>query len=204
MCFYMLQKDPIMKVEKRFKAIVNQPSAFLQSDYINGFSHPNIPVIVDRHPQQIETNYSWGLLPAWAKSIDFRKNTLNARIETIHEKPSFKGIVNQRCIMIGTGFYEWRWLDPKGKEKQRYTICGEQELIAFAGIYSHWNNPETGEKLSTVAMLTTQANATMAYIHNHKKRMPIILKESDEAAWLNHELPMEAIAFPYQTNVIGF
>lgn len=200
----MNQKDSIPKVQKRFNAIVQKPELFLQSDEINGFSHPNVPVILDKSPQNIETTYSWGLLPHWAKDDSFRKNTLNARIETVFEKPTFKDVVNQRCIMIGTGFYEWHWLDDKGKSKQKYSIYGEEEIIAFAGLYSHWTNPQTGVRMSTVSMLTTKANATMDYIHNHKKRMPIILKKADELAWLSHELPFEAIAFPYQTNLIAF
>lgn len=203
MCFYMQQKDSIQKVQKRFNAIVKQPEFFLQSETINGFAHPNIPVIIDKNPSLIETTFSWGLLPHWTKDVNFRKNTLNARIETVAEKPSFSDILTQRCIMIGTGFFEWRWLDEKGKQKQKFAIYGEEELISFAGLYSIWTNPLTGEKLSTVTMLTTKANSTMEYVHNHKKRMPIILKKEDEVSWLSHKIPIESIAFPYETRLLA-
>jgi putative SOS response-associated peptidase YedK len=204
MCFYSQQKDPIKKVKKRFNAEVNKPELFLQDNYINGFSHPNIPVILDKNPNLIETDYHWGLLPSWTNEIEFRKNTLNARIETISEKPSFKNYLDNRCLIIATAFYEWHWLDEKGKKKQKYQINSNDEIFTFAGIYNHWTNPATGEIIKTYAMLTTQANATMQYIHNHKKRMPIILQQKDELDWLNSKSNINDFAFPYEANLIGF
>lgn len=204
MCFYSQQKDPIPIVKKRFNAEVNKPELFLQSDYINGFSHPNIPVILDKNPNHIETDYHWGLLPSWTKEIEFRKNTLNAKIETITEKPSFKNYLDNRCLIIATAFYEWHWLDEKGKAKQKYQINSNTEIFTFAGIYNHWTNPETGEVIKTYTMLTTQANKTMQFIHNHKKRMPIILNQKDELDWLNPKSNINDFAFPYEANLIGF
>jgi putative SOS response-associated peptidase YedK len=61
--------------------------------------------------------YSWGLIPNWAKDDSIRKNTLNAKIETIHEKPSFRDVIQHRCLVLIDGFYEWKWLDEKGKHK---------------------------------------------------------------------------------------
>lgn len=204
MCFYMQQKDSIPKVQKRFKAEVIQPDFFLQENVINGFTHPNIPVILDKNPTIIETNYHWGLLPTWAKEIDFRKNTLNAKIETIHEKPSYKNSVHNRCLIIATAFYEWHWLDKKGKVKQKYQINSENEIFTFGGVYNTWTNPANGEILNTFTMVTTQANSTMQYIHNHKKRMPIVLQQKDEMAWLDAKNPIEDFAFPYESMLIGF
>lgn len=204
MCFYSQQKDPIPKVKKRFNAEVNNPKLFLQDDFINGFTHPNIPVILNNNPNLIETDYHWGLLPKWAKNLEFRKNTLNAKIETISEKPSFKNYINNRCLVIATAFYEWHWADEKGKIKQKYQINSTEEIFTFAGIYNHWTNPQTNEILKSYSILTTQANATMEYIHNHKKRMPVILRQKDELDWLNPKSNINDFAFPYEVNLIGF
>ena len=129
--------------------------------------------------------------------------TLNARIETIEEKPAFKDVVSQRCLVIANGFYEWQWLDSKGKNKIKYEIGLENdELFAFAGLYSNWINKETGEVKNTFTIVTTEANQLMSKIHNIKKRMPIILKREDEEKWL-HNLPIKNVAFPYEVKLVA-
>jgi putative SOS response-associated peptidase YedK len=117
MCYYTAQNVPLAKVEKRFQAKADQPESFLQSDFIVGFEYLNIPVILDTSPAIISTNYHWGLVPSWSKDIDFRKNTLNARIETMDEKASFKNVTANRCLVIASSFYEWHWNDEKGSRK---------------------------------------------------------------------------------------
>ena len=204
MCFYMQQKDSILKVQKRFNAIVQNSEMFLQSDFINGFEHLPSPIILKNTPQIITTHFSWGLLPYWSKDIDFRNNTLNARLETISEKPSFREIINNRCLVIATAFYEWHWLDEKGSKKQPYIIYAEEEIFAMAGLYSDWINPQTGEIMFTFTIVTTEANAIMQYIHNHKKRMPIILKKEDENAWLDSSNHVKDFGYPYSSNLVAF
>lgn len=204
MCFYMQQKDSILKVQKRFNAIVHNPEMFLQSDFINGFDHLPSPIILKSTPQIISTHFSWGLLPYWSKDIDFRNNTLNARLETISEKPSFREIIHNRCLVIATAFYEWHWLDEKGSKKQPYIIYAEEEIFAMAGLYSDWINPQTGEIMFTFTIVTTEANTTMQYIHNHKKRMPIILKKEDESAWLDSSNHVKDFGYPYSSNLVAF
>jgi len=126
------------------------------------FEFPATPVIIDEKPQII-THYHWGLIPTWAKDLAIQKYTLNAKIETVTEKPSFKNSVNKRCLVIADGFFEWQWLDPKGKKKQQYEIgLPNQELFAFAGLYSQWVDKSTGEIKNTYTILTTEANPLMA------------------------------------------
>ncbi len=204
MCFYMQQKDAIPKVEKRFKAIVRQPESFLQADIINAFEHKCSPIILNTNPKEIVTNFQWGLIPNWAKDTSIQQQTINARMETVTEKPSFSNITHQRCLVIATAFYEWRWLDDKGKSKQKYIIYGEEELFAMAGLYSFWRNPADGEPKNSFTILTTEANETMAYVHNHKKRMPVVLKKEDESAWLDTQNKIEAFSFPYSANLLAF
>jgi len=191
---------------KRFKAIIDKPENVLFSDEINGFGFPPIPVIANENEDVIATDFYWGLIPAWCKDDSMRKNTLNAKIETIHEKPSFRDVVNNRCLVIATGFYDWRWLDEKGKSKQKYEIrSSENEILTFAGIYSKWKNPENDEIVKTFAVVTTQANKQMSYIHNVKLRMPIVLQQKDEMTWLDSKNEVEDFMYPkYDSNLIAF
>ena len=187
MCFYTQQLAIFDEIEKRFSAKVDNPDRFMKSDFVNGFSYPNLPIIVDKTPNVISTNFMWGLIPSWSKDDEIRKNTLNARIETVEEKPSFKNSINNRCLIIVTGYYEWRWQDEKGKQKEKYLINSqEDEIFCLAGLYSDWLNPNSGELLNTYTILTSEADKTMQYVHNHKKRMPVMLKKADEKKWLDN------------------
>lgn len=206
MCFFMAQNQPISKVENKFNAKVDKPDNFLQSDYIVGFEYLNVPIILETKPEIINTNYHWGLVPSWSKDIDFRKNTLNARIETIDEKPSFKNITQNRCLVIASSFFEWRWLDDKGKSKEKYQIySSESDIFAFAGLYDTWVNPMTGIAYNSFSIVTTKANEQMNYIHNHKGRMPVMLKKGDEKEWLKNNNKIQDFIYPtYNPNLIGF
>lgn len=205
MCFFMAQNQPMKKVEARFKAKVDTPTQFLQSDYIVGFEFLNVPIVTNENPELIRTDYNWGLVPSWAKDIDLRKHTLNARIETIHEKPSFKNITSNRCLIIASGYFEWHWNDEKGKSKQKYSITyQDNEIFAFAGIYDTWMDKNTNTLYKSYSMLTTTANKTMEYVHNHKKRMPIILQEQDEQEWLNGSFEIDNLAYPnYDASILA-
>ena len=94
-------------------------------------------------------------------------------------------------------------MDAQGKAKQKYELClPTEELFAFARLYSHWVDKETGEIKNTYTILTTVANPLLAEIHNNKKRMPVVLKREEESKWLNHE-PIEHFAFPYSADLIA-
>ena len=204
MCFYTQQNAPAKNVKQRFNAEIDVEENYLQSQEINGFSYPNIPIILDKSPTIITTDYTWGLLPFWATDIEFRKNTLNARIETISEKASFKNITQNRCLIIATAYYEWHWNDSKGKSKDKYQINSQDdEIFTFAGLYTSWKNPATSDIKNTYTMLTTEANDTMSFVHNHKKRMPIMLQRKDEFLWLDNKIKLEEFAFPYEANLIA-
>ena len=205
MCFYTQQNATKKEVQSRFDAEIDNEETYLENDFINGFSYPNMPIILNTKPELITTNYSWGLLPSWAKDEDFRKNTLNARIETVDEKASFKNVMQNRCLVIATAYYEWRWNDEKGKSKDKYQINSqEDEIFTFAGLYSKWVNPATGEEKNTYTILTTEANELMQYVHNHKKRMPVVLHKKDEKAWLDNSNAIRDFAFPYQASIVAF
>ena len=184
MCFHSKQSKDAQTIAKRFKAKVFD-DINVQSDRYNGFTFPKTPVITNKLPDTIQL-YNWGLMPSWSKDQKFRVNTLNARIETLSEKPSFKNCITNRCLIISDGFFEWKWLDEKGKNKQQYLITiPNEEPFAFAGIYSRWADKTTGEVLDTYSIITTEANELMAEIHNTKKRMPVLLTPENEQQWLS-------------------
>ena len=104
-------------------------------------------------------------------------------------------------MVLATGYYEWQWLDPKGKSKQKYFIRPtDQELFAFAGIYSSWKNPQDGGLVNSYSIVTTEANELMSRIHNNKKRMPVALKREDQGLWLSGA-EIENFAFPYEVEL---
>jgi putative SOS response-associated peptidase YedK len=148
MCYHTKQSKDAQAIENRFDAKF-EFEEFTSVDRYNGFTHPNTPIIAQQkrtESAQMIQMFSWGLIPHWAKDQSFRKNTLNAKIETLGELPSFKNAVKNRCLILVDGFYEWKWLDPKGKEKQQYMISlPKDEPFALAGIYSNWTDKETGE-----------------------------------------------------------
>ena len=151
----------------------------------NVFTHPKVSCITENDPHNV-SNLSWGLIPEWSKTEDIKKYTLNARIETINEKPSFKNA--KRCVIFADGFYEWKWLDPKGRKKQKYLIeYPDSKLFGFAGLYDQWVNKETGEILESCSIVTTAAEGIMKEVHNSKLRMPVTLNIDSLSSWLNSQ-----------------
>lgn len=202
MCFYYQLSAKAQELEHRFEKKIPELENYTKNTWVNAFEHPSMPVIL-KESDEIQF-YEWGLIPHWAKDESIHKYTLNARIETIAEKPSFRDAIQQPCLVPATGFYEWQWLDVKGKEKQKYLIRNTTiKLFSFAGIYSNWLDKSTGEIRNTYSILTTQANKLMEKVHNTKKRMPIILHPKDEAIWLAGK-DYKQFAFPYETSLQTF
>lgn len=200
MCFRTKLNAKIIEIENTFNANFSQPELYEPQEEINGFDFKGNPVITDAAPGEI-LFYNWGLIPFWAKNENLKKSTLNARIETLSEKPAFRDAVNNRCLIIANGYYEWQWLDEKGKQKQKYLITpASEDIFAFAGIYSHWKDPGSGEKIGTYSIITTRANELMSEIHNNKERMPVILRPNDRQAWLEGA-SHENFAFPYEVQL---
>lgn len=201
MCFHSKQSKKAQTVEKRFNATVENITLFESQTEFNGFSYPKTPIITNTNTSKVQL-FNWGLIPKWSNNIDIRQYTLNARIETIKEKASFKHNIKNRCLIIADGFYEWKWLDNKGKNKQKHLISlPNNELYAYAGIYDQWINEDTGEIINSYAIITTEANELMAEIHR-KKRMPVILNPEDEINWLKGD-EIDNYKFPYSVNLVA-
>lgn len=185
MCFFTKQTKKATEIEFRYKADFTEPDLYTPVEQINGFTFPKTPVITSRN-QKIIQLFNWGLIPEWSADKSIRKYTLNAKIETLDEKPSFKDYTSNRCLIIVNGFYEWQWLDKKGRNKQKYEITlPDEDLFSFAGIWSSWKEP-AGKQIYTYSVVTTRANELMSEIHNTKKRMPVILSKDQEESWLNN------------------
>nr|WP_281270791.1 SOS response-associated peptidase [Pelagibacterium lacus] len=123
----------------------------------------------------------WGLVPHWVKDPREFPLLVNARAETMAQKPAFRDAVNHgRCILPASGYYEWHAL-PNGKKQPYYITLRSGEPMALAGLYTNWTGPE-GEEVDTVATITVPAGPDVAHIHH---RMPAILKGSEIDAWLD-------------------
>ena len=162
--------------------------------HAGGFSFPAMPVITSEHPNKVQ-RYQWGLIPHWVNNMadaeKLRPQTLNARGETIFSKPAFRSYTDNRCLVLADGFFEW--MDFKKKKYPHYVQLKGGEPFAFAGLYAHWTDKETGELLRTFTIITTDANPLMARIHNVKQRMPVILQQEQWQQWLNPALTKEQV-----------
>lgn len=124
--------------------------------------------------------YRWGLIPGWAKDSKAGNRLINARAETIAQKPMFRSqFKKQRCLVLADGFYEW---DKKGAKKVPYRVTlKDEEPFAFAGIYDTWQDA-AGKEIRSFSIITTASNDLIGRIRD---RMPVILSKRDERAWIN-------------------
>ncbi len=122
----------------------------------------------------------WGLIPSWAKDMKIGSHNINARSETVAEKPAFRSAIkHRRCLIIADGFYEWQ---PQGKKKQPYYFTmANNEPFAFAGLWENWQSPES-DNIVSCSIITTAANETVQPVHD---RMPVILPEGNWEEWLD-------------------
>jgi putative SOS response-associated peptidase YedK len=122
----------------------------------------------------------WGLVPFWAKDPAIGNRMINARAETVAEKPAFRAAYRRRrCIVLADGFYEWH---REGSVKTPYYISlASEEPFAFAGLWEHWQDKDTDESLQTATLITTAANDFLASLHH---RMPVILEPDRADRWL--------------------
>lgn len=123
----------------------------------------------------------WGLVPFWAKDPSIGNRMINARAETIAEKPSFRAAYRKRrCLILADGFYEWR-RETDGKTPY-YISLASADPLAFAGLWESWTDKSTGESLQTATIVTTAANTFMAPLHH---RMPVVLVPETATGWLD-------------------
>jgi putative SOS response-associated peptidase YedK len=141
-----------------------------------------LAVTTDREGHPRGDLLRWGLVPSWAKKPDTGLKMINARVETVAERPAYSRALERfRCLIIADGFYEWRPV-PAGPKQGFHITRDDGALFAFAGLWSIWHGDD-GSTLRTCTILTTAANSAIAHLHD---RMPIILAPDAEARWLEH------------------
>jgi putative SOS response-associated peptidase YedK len=150
-----------------------------------------LAVTADREGRPRGELLRWGLVPSWAKSPDTGLKMINARLETITERPAFKGAFERyRCLIIADGFYEWEHAHGPGQPKHPFRITRRDgALFAFAGLWAIWHG-EHGAALRTCTIITEAANSLIAPLHD---RMPVILEARDEQAWLDTYTPPDRL-----------
>jgi putative SOS response-associated peptidase YedK len=137
---------------------------------------------IRRHPDGTKhlDFLQWGLIPSWAKDNSIGHKLINARSETVHEKPAFKyDLHHHRCLVPASGFYEWQLVEKK--KHPLYVKLKEDKPMVFAGLWDHWKAPE-GEVVESCTILTTASNTLLQPVHD---RMPVILDPKDYGLWLN-------------------
>jgi putative SOS response-associated peptidase YedK len=160
-----------------------------------------MPVIVRSDTDKISL-MQWGLVPSWTKDIGTALRPVNARAESLLEKPLFHSLTKTgRCLVPASGFYEW-----KKERKQKmafYFTVPESPLFAFAGLYDTWKGPD-GTMLATYTIITCEPNALLKEVHN---RMPVILSQKNEERWLSRDPPipqeLPSILAPYPASAMA-
>ncbi|MDH3977760.1 MAG: SOS response-associated peptidase [Gammaproteobacteria bacterium] len=189
-------------LEARFDAVFE---ATFDAQY-NAAPSLTLPVIRNDNTAAFALT-TWGFLPGWVRDFNKMKPQINARAESVKEKPYWRGALSKhRCLIPANGYYEWK---KAGDRKQPYFIrLASDEPFAMAGLFDTYTN-EAGQPVSGFAIITTQAPAPLANIHH---RMPVILQPDDEARWLSPDLTSaealslldvrtDVTAFPVSTRV---
>ena len=181
MCGRYTVITPAPALAERFKA--KEPAGPAAPTY-NAAPSQRLPIITNAAPDQVQL-VSWGLVPGWSRDPAAGPKPINARAETLAEKPSFRQLLaRRRCLVLADSFYEWQ-ATARGKVPHRILLTDEQPF-AFAGLWDEWLDRATGELHPTFTIVTTEPNALMAKLHN---RMPVILPGPDaERAWLADDL----------------
>ncbi len=182
------------------------------------FQVDNLPTLEPRYniaptqsvPSVLQTSAStnrqlkmlhWGLIPSWAKDRKMGARLINARAETVAEKPAFRSAFRQRrCLVLADGFYEWQQQENQKQKQPFYFRMSQKQPFAFAGLWEHWQDQDSGEEIESCTLLTTDPNELMKPIHN---RMPVILDPKDYELWLDPEVKkselLQPLLRPYPT-----
>lgn len=186
------------QIEKEFKVGKVNPKLF--TPRYNIAPSQTIAAVLESDGKRIVEGLRWGLIPNWAKDDSIGNKLINARAETLAEKPSFRdAFKNKRCIIPASGFYEWQKAS-KGAKQPFYFYLKDKEVFGFAGLYEEWLDRETGEQIETCTIITTEANKVLEPIH---ERMPVILKPKDYDQWLDAKAKdtgkLEKLLAPYSS-----
>ena len=196
MCYHKAQRLTSAEVAEYYRVKFNNAmfESYIPQHHENGFDFKEGPIVAAGRPDELSSMH-WGLVPWWVKSSQeafrLRVSTLNCISEEMYDKPSFRDAAkeNKRCLIPCSGFYEWRWMDAKGKVKiPYYVFLKDQPTFSIAGLYASWKDKSNDTYYNSYTVCTTKANSLMEKIHNSKKRMPVIIPREYERDWLNSNL----------------
>lgn len=195
MCYFVEQNIPRKELERRFGLPMPEDARYIPGYFHSAFARPYLPVVTSDNPGIIQV-YQWGLIPSWVSNAEtaekIRTSTINAKSETVWEKPSFKSAVkSRRCLVIVHGFFEYH--TDVNQKIPYYIKMKNDSVFSLAGLYESWINPESGKINNTFSVLTTRANPMLERIHNIKKRMPVILSSTDQKQWLQKNIERSVI-----------
>jgi len=149
--------------------------------------------VVTNAARRVLSLAQWGIVPPWQNHSGSANRLINARVETLVQKPTFRRLLTQRCLVLANGFYEWQRL-PDGTKQPMYITLSSGEPFAMAGLWDAYSEPD-GHIRHTFVIITTVANALVAQIH---ERMPAILSGSLESDWLGGaRLDLDALRQPF-------
>ncbi len=171
----------IDSIFSRFGVIISKDINKKITPHYNIAPTQKIPVIYKDKNQENKIEFmKWGLVPYWAKDPKIGYKMINARAETLTQKPSFKHLLkSKRCLVPSSGFYEWKRIDER--KVPYYIGIKNSKIFSFAGLYDNWKD-SVGNELKTFTIITTNSNNTLKPIHN---RMPVILEREFEEDWLD-------------------
>ncbi len=183
MCGRATLTKSIKEIEDHLQAAFNFPEqAENRLPNFNIAPTHDHPVVTNEDQEHIQL-FRWGLIPFWAKDKKIGSRMINARLETILEKPAFRGINKRRCVVPFDGFYEWK-RTPDGKIPYRITRKDEA-IFTIAGIWETWKSKE-GETIHSFTLITRPPNELVAELHD---RMPALLLPEQERDWLDMSIP---------------
>lgn len=204
MCVFLSLRMNKARIRKQFD-LRGVEGEYISPNYVqSAFEFKSWPVVSSEQPDSL-LSMNWGLIPNWIKdeqsANNIRSKTVNARIETAAEKPSFRQSVRKkRCLILTDGFFEFRELN---KKKYPYFIqLKRSSAFAMAGLFDEWINPVSGEIIQSFAILTTEANSLMIKVHNRKKRMPVIIPPGTEKYWLDFSLSTDSLMPPFPSEMM--
>jgi putative SOS response-associated peptidase YedK len=175
MCGRFTQRADAKRIAKEFK-VVEVPA--VEARY-NIAPTQEVLAVREREDGREATFFKWGLVPSWAKDASVGARLINARSETVQEKPSFReAFKRRRCIIPADGFYEWQ--RTKGRKQPYFFRMRDEMPFGFAGLWERWE-AEGGRVINSCAILTTEANEVLRPVHD---RMPVILHPEDYELWL--------------------
>jgi len=166
---------------------------------------PTQPVLVIPNDGASSADFFvWGLIPSWAKDPAIGARMINARAETLAEKPSFRSAYRyRRCLILSDGFYEWRAQVGSKVKVPHYIFLKSGRPFAFAGLWEDWHSPD-GSQVKSTTIITTQPNELIARLHN---RMPVILPPDTYARWLEpaprQPTDMQGLLAPYPAEAMS-